>query len=175
MPLDPGDATTGRTIATLAARERIRELEEAPEWAKARGSRQTRGASDDREGDHRAERSYGLMSRETSFVAIERRDTPVVGDVQLRRVPIALTSGWGDEASSLMAGMPMAGMFDAEVILRTAPPAAPRRGFDSSLGSISDIFGASNPSTPDDVLFLALQAVRDKADPCRIACACRRW
>ena len=38
---------------------------------------------------------YGLMSRETSFVAIERRDTPVIGDVKLRKVPIALTTGWG--------------------------------------------------------------------------------
>ncbi len=35
------------------------------------------------------------MSRETSFVAVERRDTPSQGDVQLRKVPIALTSGWG--------------------------------------------------------------------------------
>jgi hypothetical protein len=35
------------------------------------------------------------MSRETSFVAIERRETPVLGDVKLRRIPIALTSGWG--------------------------------------------------------------------------------
>ena len=35
------------------------------------------------------------MSRETSFVAIERRETPVLGDVKLRRVPIAVTTGWG--------------------------------------------------------------------------------
>ena len=35
------------------------------------------------------------MSRETSFVAVERRETPVIGDMQLRRIPIALTSGWG--------------------------------------------------------------------------------
>ncbi len=38
---------------------------------------------------------YGLMSRETSFVAIERRETPVQGDVKLRRIPIAVTTGWG--------------------------------------------------------------------------------
>ena len=137
VPLDPGDATTGRTIATLAARERIRELEEAPEWAKARGSRQTRGASATTKEIVALSIRYGLMSRETSFVAIERRDTPVVGDVQLRRVPIALTSGWGNQTPSLMmAGTPMAVMFDAEAILRTAPSAAPRRGFDSRLDSI---------------------------------------
>lgn len=28
-------------------------------------------------------------------MAVERRETPVLGDVQLRRVPIALTTGWG--------------------------------------------------------------------------------
>ena len=35
------------------------------------------------------------MSRETSFVALERRETPVLGGVTLRRVPIAVTTGWG--------------------------------------------------------------------------------
>ena len=38
---------------------------------------------------------YGLISRETSFVAIERRETPVEEDIQLRKVPIALAAGWG--------------------------------------------------------------------------------
>jgi hypothetical protein len=38
---------------------------------------------------------YGILSRETSFVAVERRETPVVGDMQLRRIPIALTTGVG--------------------------------------------------------------------------------
>ena len=38
---------------------------------------------------------YQLASRETSFVAIEHRDTPLEGRAELRRVPVALTSGWG--------------------------------------------------------------------------------
>src|SRR5699024_1957397 len=37
---DPSTVTAGTTVATLAARARIRELEESPEWAGARGSRQ---------------------------------------------------------------------------------------------------------------------------------------
>ena len=45
---------------------------------------------------------YGLMSRETSYVAMERRDIPVLGDVKLRRVPIALTSGWGRVTEAFM-------------------------------------------------------------------------
>jgi Ca-activated chloride channel family protein len=95
VPLDPGHAQAGRTIATLAARARIRELEETPEWARQRGSQQKRGTSSASREIIALSTRYNLMSRETSFVAIERRETPVLGDVQLRRVPIALTNGWG--------------------------------------------------------------------------------
>lgn len=55
---------------------------------------------------------YGLLSRETSFVAVERREAAVPGDVVLRRVPIALTSGWGglvkDHVRAMMPGAAMA-------------------------------------------------------------------
>jgi Ca-activated chloride channel family protein len=97
IPLDPSAVAEGRTVGTLAARARIRELEESPEWTGARRSRQgrTRGAGQvSREIVDLAVR-YNLASRETSLVAIERRETPVTGDLQLRRVPIQLTSGWG--------------------------------------------------------------------------------
>ena len=43
---------------------------------------------------------YGLMSRETSFVAVERRETPVLGDMQLRRMPIALDHRMGRYGAS---------------------------------------------------------------------------
>ena len=72
--------STGRTVATLAARARIRELEESPAWMSARGSRSAdRKASGVRQEIVELAMRYGLMSRETSFVAIERRETPVVG------------------------------------------------------------------------------------------------
>jgi len=97
VPLDPGRVRPGRTVATLAARARIRELEESPEWIAARGSRQAHRKTNAAAQEVLAlALRYGLVSRETSYVAIERRDTPVVGDVQLRQVPIALTTGWGD-------------------------------------------------------------------------------
>ena len=87
--------TSGRTVATLAARARIRELEESPEWtravARSSGNARCRASREIIDFSIR----YGLISRETSYVAIERRETPVLGDMQLRRVPIALTSGWG--------------------------------------------------------------------------------
>ena len=96
MEFDPSRVVDGRTVATLAARARIRELEESPEWTSTRGSRQReRKATGASREIVALSMRYGLMSRETSFVAIERRETPVIGDMQLRRIPIALTSGWG--------------------------------------------------------------------------------
>jgi Ca-activated chloride channel family protein len=96
VPIGAAPLAAGRAVATLAARARIRELEEGGEWLSARGSRQTDRKHDSvRKEIIELSVKYGLISRETSFVAIERRDTPVQGDVQLRRVPVALTSGWG--------------------------------------------------------------------------------
>jgi hypothetical protein len=96
VPLDADRAALGTIVSTLAARARIRELEESPAWLSTRGSRQARSKTSNpkREIIDLAVR-YTLISRETSFVAIERREQPVHGDVQLRRVPIALTNGWG--------------------------------------------------------------------------------
>ena len=116
ITLDPAQAVRGRTISTLAARARIRELEESPAWLTLRGSQQSeRKASAVREEIIALATKYSLMSRETSFVAIERRDTPVVGDLQLRRVPIALTTGWGAlerGAAATAAPMRMAHLHD---------------------------------------------------------------
>lgn len=96
VSLEPEGSRSGNVVATLAARARIRELEESPEWVHARGSRQRdrKVPGTTREIIDLAIR-YGLVSRETSYIAIERRETPVTGDVQLRRIPIALTTGWG--------------------------------------------------------------------------------
>jgi Ca-activated chloride channel family protein len=96
VAMDPARSTAGRAVATLAARARIRELEESSEWTTARGSQQRdRKASRVTQEIIALSTRYGVISRETSFVAVERRDTPVEGEVQLRRVPIALTAGWG--------------------------------------------------------------------------------
>lgn len=96
VEIDSTDVRAGRTVATLAARARIRELEESPAWTTTRGSRQShRKASAVTQEIVALSTRYGVISRETSFVAIERRDTPVAGEVQLRRVPIALAAGWG--------------------------------------------------------------------------------
>jgi Ca-activated chloride channel family protein len=94
--VDPERATAGTTLATLAARTLIRELEDSPEWIESRGSRQReRRTSRAKDEIVRLAQAYGLASRETSFVAVERREGPVAGEMQLRRIPVALTSGWG--------------------------------------------------------------------------------
>jgi Ca-activated chloride channel family protein len=96
LPVDPLAVSPGGTVGTLAARARIRELEESPAWTSARGSRQHgRKQTGVTQEIVSLSLHYGLMSRETSFVAIERRETPIPGDVQLRRIPVALTTGWG--------------------------------------------------------------------------------
>ena len=88
-----------RTIAALAARARIRELEEQPAWIAARGSRQTNRKTNTQVQEIvELSLRYGLVSREASYVAVERREAPVLGDIQLRRIPVALTRGWGDVA-----------------------------------------------------------------------------
>jgi Ca-activated chloride channel family protein len=97
IPVDPGRAVQGDTIATLAARQRIRTLEEQSEYLESRGSRQRRARGTTRAASEIAALGvkYQLCSRETSFVAIEHRETPAEGRAELRRVPVALTSGWG--------------------------------------------------------------------------------
>ena len=88
-----------KTIAALAARARIRELEEQPAWIAARGSRQINRKSNTQVQEIvELSLRYGLVSREASYVAVERRETPASGDIQLRRIPVALTRGWGDVA-----------------------------------------------------------------------------
>lgn len=96
VTIDPDTATTGTTIGALAARARIRELEESPDWTTSRGSRQTsrKATAVSREIVALSIR-HSVISRETSFIAIERRDTPAQAEMQLRRIPIALAAGWG--------------------------------------------------------------------------------
>ena len=97
IAIDPASAADGNTIATLAARERIRALEEEGEYLESRGSLQRRARANNKAAAEIAALGvkYQLASRETSFVAVEHRDTPIEGRAELRRVPVALTSGWG--------------------------------------------------------------------------------
>jgi hypothetical protein len=86
-------------LSTLWARRAIRDLEEGCSRLHAfRGSRQERAAAglDERVKTEivRLGTTYGLMSRHTSFVAIEKRETSVQGEIQLRKIPVAISAGW---------------------------------------------------------------------------------
>ena len=99
VPLDPAGVPEGSLLATLAARAAIRDLEEAVGEAhqEGRGSRQ-RDRRDERARKEilRLATAYALASSETSFVAVEVREGQEhLPAAELRRVPVALTHGWG--------------------------------------------------------------------------------
>lgn len=99
LPLDPGSAPEGTLVGTLWARLMIRDLEESrSELHPRRGSQQARalGLKDEKV---KAEivslgTTWSLVSRHTSFVAVEERETPTEDDARLRRIPVAITKGW---------------------------------------------------------------------------------
>ena len=100
--IDPATARDGRVLATLWARNRVRDLEASSDLGYARrGSRQARSTKRaERDPDQvRAEivrlgTTYSLLTRETSFVAVETRDVRVNAGMELRKVPVAVTDGW---------------------------------------------------------------------------------
>ncbi|UCF37442.1 MAG: VWA domain-containing protein [Acidobacteriota bacterium] len=97
-------------IATLWARERIRELEEDPDIA-GRGSRQTaRKVAQIRNQIIDLSKEFGLVSRYASFVAVEERSGEELthDEAQVRKVPVMVTAGWhGLDHRFGGVGMPM--------------------------------------------------------------------
>jgi Ca-activated chloride channel family protein len=77
--LSPSRMRSGTLVSTLAARELLRHLNE----------------TSDKEAGTALSLKYGLASKWVSFVAIERRENAAPREIQLRRVPVALTRGWG--------------------------------------------------------------------------------
>ena len=180
--IDPSRIASGRTVATLAARARIRELEESPEWTTTRGSSQRERKAPGVSSEIIAlSLRYGLLSRETSYVAIEHRDIPVIGDVQLRRVPIAVTSGWG----GLQAGTPAASAMYGRLSLADGAyqlasrslhaPAPPfrRRPVERGAGTLPSVLGLRALLKADST-----SASRNREIECRRHAgdaAARRW
>jgi len=82
-------------ISKLWAREKIRELEEGN--GLPRGSKQQqRGQSKKQNAIVEISRKYGVISRSTSFVGVEKRlDTEeAMPEIELRVVPSCITEGW---------------------------------------------------------------------------------
>jgi Ca-activated chloride channel family protein len=130
------DVVEGATIGTLAARARIREIEEGGAWSPDRGSQQhERRTSRAVNEIIQLATEFGLASRETSWVAVQTREVPLTEQAVLRRVPVAITCGWGgrDAAIGLQASM------------------APRLGAKMLGGDITESFGSNvvaEPRTP---------------------------
>jgi Ca-activated chloride channel family protein len=88
----------GAPVHLLWAKERIRDFEEGTAKGFKKGSRQAeRRGKQVRDEIIRLSRDFGILSRETSFVAIETRtgDEKTRGEVVPRKVPVMLTKGWG--------------------------------------------------------------------------------
>jgi hypothetical protein len=99
LALDLEASGEGSLVGTLWARQMIRDLEEGRSGLHPRrGSRQKRAdeADDERVKARIVElgTTWSLVSRHTSFVAVEERETPTDGEAQLRRIPVAITRGW---------------------------------------------------------------------------------
>ena len=99
VPVTVGGAGEGALLATLAARAAIRDLEEGTSALHDKPGGSARQGRRDERVKHEIVRialAWHLASRETSFVAVERREA--AGDrpaAVLRRVPVALAKGWG--------------------------------------------------------------------------------
>ena len=84
-------------VPLLWARERIRDIEEGTTGISDRGSKQTqRKENRIKEQIIKISKEFGLISRETSFIAIEKREEKdkTTGEVVLRKIPVNLTKGW---------------------------------------------------------------------------------
>ena len=146
LAVDPATAGSGDQLVTLAARALVRDLEEGTSPLHSRkGSRQERGGKrDDRVKAEivRLGTEYGLATRETSFVAVEHRATPLGEEAVLRKVPVALTRGWGD--------------LPADLQCLSAPAAAPSPAL--AVASRSFARANSRQDLLDAPLFLTKQA-----------------
>jgi Ca-activated chloride channel family protein len=93
------------TVALLLARELIGWLEEGGDAGGSAQNSRKAGSRDRRILEIALK--YGLVSSRTSFVAVEERTGEDKGsEVSLRRVPVALTRGWGGTNYPQGAAMP---------------------------------------------------------------------
>lgn len=164
VPID-ARAAEGTLLGTLAARAAIRDVEEGGSALDRRGGSRQRGraATRVREQIVRLATAYSLASRETSFVAVEEREGAEAAEApELRRIPVALTHGWGGvqirearmmalpdmSVCALMAPVPAAPA-GRRSRRRAAPPIASMVCCEDALQPYSD--ANMGPPSPDDL------------------------
>ncbi|TNF34045.1 MAG: VWA domain-containing protein [Deltaproteobacteria bacterium] len=158
VALDLEHALADGPVPVMWARHAIRDLE----TGSSRGSSQRRAGAEDAKRARVVElaKRYGLMSSATSYVAVEVRseDDRTTAPAELRRVPIALTAGWGGHGSVLRhrgfpGAMPPPAPMAAQFSAGAAPPrglkrkmaAKPAHGFLSAVaGAFKGRFGAAD-------------------------------
>ncbi len=159
LPVAASDAPSGDLLATLAARAAIRDLEEgtsALHEKKAGSAQRGRREARVKTGIVALATAYRLASSETSFVAVEVRegaeDDPAA---ELRRVPVALTHGWGGiEQPAFLRGARRASML--------APALAMMSASDSGFGMVMESDAAERARAESEPLFQRRQPdVRD--------------
>ena len=126
VAIDLERAESDPLIPTLWARHAIQQLEDAQ--PPRRGSNQGRGQREDRKRASIIELGlrYGLMSSATSYVAVEERADAdrTQSQAELRKVPIALTTGWGGRGRSSARTVASVVSF----AMPAGPPAMPAGG-----------------------------------------------
>jgi len=159
VAVDLEQALAGSPVPVMWARHAIRDLETGT----SRGSNQRRAGSEDKKRERIVTlgKRYGLMSSATSYVAVEVRseDDRTTTQAQLRRVPIALTAGWGGHGSVLDHQRARGGGGASRTLAGAAPPPAPmaapasipmpqgKRKSRSILGAVADAFkGRAKPA-----------------------------
>ena len=146
LPIEIADAAEGTLVGTLWARRMIRDLEEGrSEMHPRRGSQQARalGVKDDKVKAAIVElgTAWSLVSRHTSFVAVEARETPTEGEAQLRKVPVAITRGWhGTASASMGVQFDMAMSDDADELVRFSERAPARARYQPAAPLLSRAF-----------------------------------
>ena len=123
VPIDMERAQQDSPVPALWARARIRDIEDGR--VPQRGSRQGRGRDRNRERLIELGTRYGLMTSVTSYVAVEQRswDERSTGEAELRRVPVALTTGWGGRGAQAFGGAPVAASPPMAISASLARPA----------------------------------------------------
>jgi Ca-activated chloride channel family protein len=152
VPLDLERTEVEGPVPKLWARERIRELEEGQV---ATGSSQRRGRSEAKVDLQLVElgQRYGLVSRATSYVAVEERapDARTTEAAELRRVPVALTFGAPMPAGVVMRGAPPAPAMAKGMVFGAALSAPSKLAQDHPRGSRGMMTGGARPAAPTSV------------------------
>ena len=138
LDVDLEAAEEGGAVPALWAREMLRDLERGV----TRGSRQQRRAAEERRHRRMVElgRRYGLTSSATSYVAIEERteDKRTTEPAELRKIPVALTVGWGGQGRRLTPRR--------RIKTGAARPGAPHGGFQDAVVLSAPVAAAPAPA-----------------------------